>query len=100
MATFNLWHNNVDIVCERYDDPRFGNYERGACKECKIQCRPIEDSCPGITDLEAGWWNKTGKKITTQYMERADAMVAERAMQRSNSQFEKETLKVYLLSSM
>ena len=43
-------------------DPKFESYQRGACKECKIQCKPIEEACLGIDKLEAGFWYKTGKK--------------------------------------
>jgi len=93
ITTFNSWHNNVEIVCERYTDPRVALDSRGACKECKIQCQPVEDSCPGIEALESGFWNKTGKKVTAQYITRADDMAVERSMQRSLSQFEKETAK-------
>jgi len=91
---FNEWINNERVVCERYTDPRFANYERGACKECKIQCKPVEEGCPGIDELEAGFWNKTGRKIISQYITRADEMAAERAMVRRNNQFEKEQQKL------
>ena len=89
-----MWHQNPLVVCERYTDPRFANYERGACKECKVQCRPVDEACEGIKDLKAGFWNKTGKKVTAQYIERAEQMSAERAMMRRQNQFEKETAKV------
>lgn len=93
IVDFNNWHNNDKVVCERYTDPRFAFDQRGACKECKIQCKPVEESCPGIEALEAGFWNKTGKKVKSQYITRAEEMAAERALERRNSQFEKETAK-------
>jgi len=93
ISQFNMWHQNPLVVCERYTDPRFANYERGACKECKVQCRPVDEACEGIKDLKAGFWNKTGKKVTAQYIERAEQMSAERAMMRRQNQFEKETAK-------
>ena len=40
IATFNSWHGNSEIVCSQYTDPRELFDERGACKECKIQCIP------------------------------------------------------------
>ena len=40
IATFNDWHGNSEIVCSQYTDPRELFDERGACKECKIQCIP------------------------------------------------------------
>jgi flagellar biosynthesis GTPase FlhF len=92
IAAFNGWINNGRIVCSRYTDPRFMT-ERGACKECKIQCVPTEDACPGISDLEAGFWNRTGKKVTTQYIERAEKMAAERALARKENSFAKEMAK-------
>merc|ERR1712131_284313 len=90
---FNTWHKNEKIVCSRYTDPRFANFQRGACKECKIQCVPNEEACPGVSALEAGFWNRPGKKLTAQYIERAEEMAAERALQRRQNQFEKETAK-------
>jgi len=90
---FNTWHKNEKIVCSRYTDPRFANFQRGACKECKIQCVPNEDACPGVSALEAGFWNRPGKKLTAQYIERAEQMAAERALQRRQNQFEKEQAK-------
>lgn len=90
IADFNTWINNDRVVCEKYADPRYASYERGACKECKIQCKPIEDACPGVDALEAGFWNKTGKKIGAQYITRAEDMQAERSMARKVNQFEKE----------
>jgi len=89
---FNAWHKNDKITCSRYTDPRFVNL-RGACKECKIQCIPSEEACPGVSALEAGFWNRTGKKLTVQYIERAEQMAAERALQRRQNQFEKEQAK-------
>jgi len=94
ISAFNDWHNNSNIECTRYTDPRFYDFERGACKECKIQCIPTEDSCPGVTELEAGFWNRTGKKLTTQYIERAERMAAERALTRRTNQFAKEQAKL------
>ena len=94
IAAFNNWHNNENIQCSRYTDPRFMDFERGACKECKIQCVPTEDSCPGVSDLEAGFWNRTGKKLTTQYIERAEKMAADRALARRENQFAKEQAKL------
>merc|ERR1711970_91498 len=94
IAAFNNWHKNGNIQCSRYTDPRFANFERGACKECKIQCVPTEDSCPGVSDLEAGFWNRTGKKVTKQYILRAEKMAAERALARRENQFAKEQAKL------
>merc|ERR1711970_853913 len=94
IADFNNWHKNGNIVCSKYTDPRFAGFERGACKECKIQCIPTEDSCPGVSELEAGFWNRTGKKLTTQYIERAEKMAAERALARRENQFAKEQAKL------
>jgi len=91
ISDFNTWHNNELVVCERYSDPRFAFDSRGACKECKVQCKPVEEACPGIDDIAAGFWNKTGKKVTAQYITRAEEMAAERALQRRQNQFEKET---------
>jgi len=90
---FNNWHKNENIQCTRYTDPRFENFERGACKECKIQCVPTEEACPGVSTLEAGFWNRTGKKLRTQYIERAEEMANERALLRRENQFEKEQAK-------
>jgi len=90
IATFNGWVNNDRMECSRYTDPRFANFERGACKECKIQCIPTEEACPGVSVLEAGFWNRTGKKLTTQYVERAEEMARERTMARRENQFAKE----------
>jgi len=90
IATFNGWHNNDNIQCSRYTDPRFANFERGACKECKIQCIPTEEACPGVSELESGFWNRTGKKLTTQYVERAEEMADERLLGRRENQFAKE----------
>ena len=91
---FNNWHKNERMECSRYTDPRFANFERGACKECKIQCVPTEEACPGVSSLEAGFWNRTGKKLRTQYIERAEEMANERALLRRENQFEKEQAKV------
>jgi len=93
IAEFNGWHNNPLVVCERYADPRFAFDERGACKECKVACKPVESACTGVDALEAGFWNKTGKKVKAQYIQRAEEMAAERALQRRNDQFAKETAK-------
>jgi len=87
---FNDWHGNSNIVCSRYTDPRELFSVRGACKECKIQCVPAEDKCAGISDIEAGFWNRTGRKVKEQYINRASKMAAERALERANNQFEKE----------
>ena len=70
------------------------DFERGACKECKIQCVPSDVVCPGASDLVAGFWNRTGKKLKTQYIERASEMAAQRALTRKTSQFAKEQAKV------
>lgn len=94
IENFNNWHKNEEIACTRYTDPRFENFERGACKECKIQCIPSEDACPGVSELEAGFWNRTGRKLNTQYIKRADQMAAERALQRRENQFAKEQEKL------
>jgi len=93
ISDFNDWHKNDKITCTRYTDPKFINFERGACKECKIQCVPVDEACPGAGDLESGFWNRTGKKLRTQYIERAEQMAAERAMARRQNQFEKEQAK-------
>ena len=94
IVAFNSWHNNDNIQCTRYTDPRLQDFERGACKECKIQCIPTEDACPGVSDLEAGFWNRTGKKLTTQYIERAEKMAADRELARRTNQFAKEQAKL------
>jgi len=94
IADFNGWHNNDRIECSRYTDPRFANFERGACKECKIQCIPVEEACTGVSALEAGFWNRPGKKLTTQYINRAAEMAAERALERRENQFAKEQAKL------
>jgi flagellar biosynthesis GTPase FlhF len=93
IADFNSWHKNENVICSRYTDPRFQDFERGACKECKIQCVPTEESCPGVNELEAGFWNRTGKKLTAQYIERAEKMAAERALARKENSFAKEMAK-------
>ena len=93
LTEFNNWHSNDKIVCTRYTDPRH-QFERGACKECKIQCVPTNDACPGAEDLEAGFWNRPGKKLRTQYVTRAQEMANERALMRKNNQFAKEQAKV------
>ena len=67
---------------------------RGACKECKIQCKPTQQKCEAVADLESGFWNRTAKKINVQYIERAENMVAQDGLQRSNNQFVKEQAKV------
>jgi hypothetical protein len=92
LEEFNTWHSNDKITCSRYTDPR-DQFSRGACKECKIQCIPTAEACPGAEDLEAGFWNRTGKKLQTQYVKRAEAMAAERAIQRKANSFAKETAK-------
>ena len=94
IADFNNWHKNDNIECSRYTDPRFQDFERGACKECKIQCIPTETACPNITTLEAGFWNRPGKKLTTQYIDRAAKMAADRALARRENQFAKEQAKL------
>jgi len=94
IADFNNWHRNDNIQCSKYTDPRFAGFERGACKECKIQCIPTEEACPGVSALEAGFWNRTGKKLTTQYINRAAEMAAERALARRENQFAKEQAKL------
>lgn len=82
--TFNDWHGNDHIICSRYQDPRDQFDPRGACKECKIKCVPSEEKCPGITDLKAGFWWRTGVKIMDQYVERA----AEQSEQREQAKLE------------
>jgi len=91
--TFNDWHGNDHITCSRYTDPRELFDERGACKECKIQCVPSEDKCPGISDIKAGFWNRTGVKALENYVNRAALDAEQRAMQRRENQFQKEQAK-------
>ena len=71
---------------------------RGACKECKVQCVPVEEACPGVQDLEAGFWNRTTKKVLTQYIQRAADIASEREFQRRENQFAKEQAKVWSFS--
>ena len=68
---------------------------RGACKDCKVKCVPVEEACPGVQDLEAGFWNRTTKKVLTQYVQRAADIAAEREFQRRENQFAKEQAKVF-----
>ena len=67
-------------------------------KECKIQCVPSEDKCPGISDLKAGHWWRTGVKIMDQYVERAQHQTEQREQakleQRRKNNFAKEQAKV------
>ena len=93
ITSFQTWINNDDVVCSRYVDPK-EMFSRGACKECKVQCKPTEEKCAGVAALEAGFWNRTAKKITLQYITRAADMLAADSLQRSNNQFAKEQAKV------
>ncbi|CAG5099400.1 Oidioi.mRNA.OKI2018_I69.XSR.g16510.t1.cds [Oikopleura dioica] len=77
LANFNAWHGNSDITCTRYTDPRESLSARGACKECKIQCLPSEDKCPGVSAVAHAAWNKTAKKLTAQYLEKYEKSLAE-----------------------
>jgi len=90
IETFNNWHGNSDIVCSRYSDPRELFDERGACKECKIQCLPSEDKCPGISDLKAGYWNRTGVKALENFVNRAKLDSEARVALRRQNQLQKE----------
>lgn len=90
---FGDWVNNDQIICSRYTDPRAEFEMRGACKECKVQCVPVEEACPGVQDLEAGFWNRTTKKVLTQYIQRAADIASEREFQRRENQFAKEQAK-------
>lgn len=95
ISDFNAWVNNDRVVCSRYTDPReMYASARAACKDCKIQCVPTEEACPGVEALEAGFWNRTGKKLTTQYIERAKEMAEARELQRRKNQFAKEQEKL------
>jgi hypothetical protein len=67
---------------------------RGACKHCKVKCVPVEEACPGVQDLEAGFWNRTTKKVLVQYVQRAADIAADRDLARREHQFEKEQAKV------
>lgn len=94
VVEFNNWHKQDNIVCSRYTDPRVQFADsRAACKECKIQCVPNEDMCPGTSELEAGFWNKTALKLQAQYINRADEMAQERMIARREGQFAKEQAK-------
>merc|ERR1711885_64458 len=88
--TFNDWHGNAEIVCSKYQDPRDLFDERGACKECKVQCVPTEEKCPGISSLKAGFWNRTGVKALENYVNRAKLDADQRAEQRRTNQLQKE----------
>ena len=98
ITTFNDWHGNANIVCSRYQDPRDQFDPRGACKECKVQCVPTEEKCPGITELKAGHWWRTGVKLMEQYVERAELQSQQREQakleQRRKNNFAKEQAKV------
>lgn len=100
ITTFNDWHGNANIVCSRYQDPRDQFDPRGACKECKVQCVPTEEKCPGITELKAGHWWRTGVKLMEQYVERAELQSQQREQakleQRRKNNFAKEQAKVSL----
>lgn len=93
IVDFTEWINNDNIVCSRYTDPRL-QFSRSACKECKIACKPVESSCPGVSELEAGFWNKNGKKIKTQYIERSKEMANKFIDARRENQFAKEVAKL------
>jgi len=90
ISTFNDWHGNADIVCSKYSDPRDLFDERGACKECKVQCVPSEEKCPGISELKAGYWNRTGVKALENYVNRAKIDQEARAEVRRQNQLQKE----------
>ena len=98
ITTFNDWHGNANIVCSRYQDPRDQFDPRGACKECKVQCVPTEEKCPGITEIKAGHWWRTGVKLMEQYVERAELQSQQREQakleQRRKNNFAKEQAKV------
>jgi len=97
ITTFNDWHGNANIVCSRYQDPRDQFDPRGACKECKVQCVPTEEKCPGITEIKAGHWWRTGVKLMEQYVERAELQSQQREQakleQRRKNNFAKEQAK-------
>lgn len=90
ISTFNDWHGNADIVCSKYSDPRDLFDERGACKECKVQCVPSEEKCPGISELKAGYWNRTGVKALENFVNRAKIDQEARAEVRRQNQLQKE----------
>ena len=95
IADFNAWHGQSNIVCSRYQHPRDLFVDaRAACKECKVQCVPNEETCPGTDDLAAGFWNKTALKLQEQYIKRAEskaaAQVAARLALRSSNKLQKE----------
>merc|ERR1711908_224708 len=90
ITTFNNWHGNADIVCSKYSDPRDLFDERGACKECKVQCVPSEEKCPGISELKAGYWNRTGVKALENFVNRAKIDQEARAEVRRQNQLQKE----------
>jgi len=90
ISTFNDWHGNAAIVCSKYTDPRDLFDERGACKECKVQCVPSEEKCPGISELKAGFWNRTGVKALENFVNRAKIDQEQRAEVRRQNQLQKE----------
>ena len=95
VTAVNEWHNQDNIVCSRYTHPRdYAQFNsRAACKECKIKCVPTEVACPGIDDLEAGFWNKTAMKIREQYIERAAQMQAEKAAEKAEARLARNLTK-------
>ena len=94
LAEFNAWHGNSDITCSRYSDPRDSLSARGACKECKIQCLPSEDKCPGVSEVAHAAWNKTAKKLTAQYLEKYEKSLAQDKARMVARNLEKELEKV------
>jgi hypothetical protein len=97
ISQFSNWINNDQLVCSKYTDPRIEFDMRGACKDCKVKCVPVETACPGVQDLEAGFWNRTTKKVLVQYVQRAADIAAQREMVRRENQFAKEQEKVSLI---
>ena len=94
IATFNSWLNNDRVTCDEYVDPRDQFSARGACKDCKIKCIPDEEACPGVSQLEAGFYNKTSTKMLSQYVLRAAEMANDIVTERRNNQMVKELAKV------
>jgi len=97
IAEFNAWHAQSNIICSRYTHPRdyaeFADPRAAACKDCKVQCVPNNDTCPGTDQLKAGFWNKTALKLKEQYVNRAEDWKAAKAAEAAARNLEKEKAK-------